>query len=257
MWLWSALAVVVISAASQLLFLFPFSQSASRLVPSEGVIVISSSSGGGRELAFTLADAGFQVIVGVSSNSEKRSYRYSSRKGNCSLICSISCPHSTPGVEPMVLDLNEPGQLALLHYRLEELSMKHSRNLMGIVLISEDTRKGKPVVGIDRHELNAGYRDRVEGPIRLAQVRTDDIIFWLTCAGLRSFLQPLRGQSRLCEVSASQTLPRSVGFLYESHTLTRPRHSPWGCGASCSFASTDVDILRHHFSRKLSAESAE
>jgi hypothetical protein len=70
----------------------------------------------------------------------------------------------------MVLNLNEPGHLALLHYRLEELSLKHARNLVGLVFISEGHRKGKLVVGIDRHELNDVYRQQVEGPIRLAQV---------------------------------------------------------------------------------------
>lgn len=52
-----------------------------RLVPSAGVIVISSSTGGGRELALSLADVGFQVLVGVSSNQEKKSYKYSTNKG--------------------------------------------------------------------------------------------------------------------------------------------------------------------------------
>lgn len=81
-----ALTLVLVAVLVQLLrYAFP-PPTVSRLVPSEGIIVISSSSGGGRELALTLADAGFQVIVGVSTNQEKKSYRYSTSKGLVSLM---------------------------------------------------------------------------------------------------------------------------------------------------------------------------
>lgn len=76
------LRIVLLAGVAHLLsYLFLSHTSTTRLVPSEGIIVVSSSTGGGRELALNLADAGFQVIVGVSSNNEKRSYQYSSRKG--------------------------------------------------------------------------------------------------------------------------------------------------------------------------------
>lgn len=80
MWFWSSLFFILLALAIQLIF-FSHSPSLSRLVPTEGIIVISSSTGGGRELALDLADAGFQVIVGVSSEKEKKSYKYSTNKG--------------------------------------------------------------------------------------------------------------------------------------------------------------------------------
>jgi hypothetical protein len=70
----------------------------------------------------------------------------------------------------MVLDLAEPGHLAQLHYRLEELSIKHSRTLAGIVIISEDRHKGRRVPGLDRIELHHSYQQQLQGPIRLIQV---------------------------------------------------------------------------------------
>jgi hypothetical protein len=75
------LVIVLLAAVTQLLSLFLSHPNNPRLVPSEGIIVVSSSTGGGRELALNLADAGFQVIVGVSSNQERKSYKYSSNKG--------------------------------------------------------------------------------------------------------------------------------------------------------------------------------
>jgi hypothetical protein len=77
--------------------------------------------------------------------------------------------HHDLGIDPMVLDLAEPGHLAQLHYRLEELSIKYSRALVGIVIISED-RKGKRVPELDRLELHAKYQQQLQGPIRLIQV---------------------------------------------------------------------------------------
>lgn len=70
----------------------------------------------------------------------------------------------------MLLDLAEPGHLALLHYRLEELSIKLSRKLVGIVVISEDQRKGPPSFGLDREEIHLLYQSGVQGPLRLIQV---------------------------------------------------------------------------------------
>jgi hypothetical protein len=81
MWLCWSLVIVLLAAVTQLLSLFLSHPNNPRLVPSEGIIVVSSSTGGGRELALNLADAGFQVIVGVSSNQERKSYKYSSNKG--------------------------------------------------------------------------------------------------------------------------------------------------------------------------------
>jgi hypothetical protein len=81
MWHCLAFFFVLLAGAVQLLFLsFPTTP---RLVPSEGIVIVSSSTGGGREIALNLADSGFQVIVGVSSNNEKRSYKYSTSKGYC------------------------------------------------------------------------------------------------------------------------------------------------------------------------------
>lgn len=52
-----------------------------RLVPSQGIVIVSTSTGGGREIALRLADVGFHVIIGVSNSLEKSSFKYSSNKG--------------------------------------------------------------------------------------------------------------------------------------------------------------------------------
>ena len=70
----------------------------------------------------------------------------------------------------MTLDLTEPGHLAQLHYRLEELSTKYSRALVGIVVISEDRLKGRHGQGLDRIELHEQYQQQLQGSIRLLQV---------------------------------------------------------------------------------------
>lgn len=81
----------------------------------------------------------------------------------------------------MVLDLTEPGHLAQLHYRLAECSVKYSRILVGIVIISEEQKKEKrQSIGLDREELHTKYLTRVQGPIRLIQVM-DTIPLSLLC----------------------------------------------------------------------------
>lgn len=178
-----------------------------RLVPSQGIIVISSSSGGGREMALKLADVGFHVIVGVSTSKEKSSYKYSTSKGlkssELSFIESTEEKIHWTGVDPMLLDLSEPGQIAQLHYKLQSLTMKHERNVVGVVFIKDDqSSKKSDSIDIDRNYLHDTYQDQLQGTLRLYQVNSTSISLYfnilfdcwsLEITGVGSFLQFLCG----------------------------------------------------------------
>ena len=49
--------------------------------PKSGTIIVSSARGSGRDIALRLGDAGFHVVIGVESNAEAKSFKYTTFKG--------------------------------------------------------------------------------------------------------------------------------------------------------------------------------
>lgn len=86
------------------------------------IFISDASSGYAREAALLLSQQGFHVLAGVKTESQKKSFIYdvAYRKG----------------LEPIVVDISDPPQLAELLYRIRKVSLDLKRPLYGILINS-------------------------------------------------------------------------------------------------------------------------
>jgi NAD(P)-dependent dehydrogenase (short-subunit alcohol dehydrogenase family) len=90
----------------------------------EGTVIITDAAYGyARETALLLADQGLHVLAGVRNEVEEKSFFYDKRKG----------------LEPFVLDISEPNQIAKLFYRLKFVTAEFERPLFGIIINTADS----------------------------------------------------------------------------------------------------------------------
>lgn len=84
-----------------------------------GTILITDAAYGiSRTLALRLAGTGLHVLAGVRSEAEARSFIFERRKG----------------LEPIILDVNEPAQISKVLFRIRQIRRDLDRPLMGVVL---------------------------------------------------------------------------------------------------------------------------
>jgi len=116
------------------------------------IFITDASSGYAREAALLLSQQGFHVLAGVKTESQRRSFVYdvASRKG----------------LEPVVVDISDPGQLADLLYRIRQVASDRQRPLYGVLVNSlqelEYLETGLPTdgrgggVSVQRHGQGQG-----------------------------------------------------------------------------------------------------
>lgn len=86
---------------------------------SDGVIFVShAASGPAREAVYVLARFGYQVVVGVKNDLERRSYLYSLRKG----------------IELIQFDISDPSTYPTLIYRLRHIRRDLDRPIVGLLI---------------------------------------------------------------------------------------------------------------------------
>ena len=119
------------------------------------VVITDAAQGPAREAALLLADYGLHVLAGVRTESEARSFIYDTRKG----------------LEPIVLDLSQPVQLARLLYRIKQVTRELNRPLMGIMInVADAMADSVPDASeVDLEALDSNYRAVLKGPVRLLQ----------------------------------------------------------------------------------------
>ena len=83
-----------------------------------GTVLVTDARGVGREVALALARQGVHVLAGVPTERDKALYTFDINKG----------------VEPMVLDMQQPRDIVEALYRARELIRDLGRPLIGIVL---------------------------------------------------------------------------------------------------------------------------
>lgn len=88
------------------------------LVNDYGTIIVTDARGYGHDIALSLAEQGNHVIACVPTEADKQTFIFDSLKG----------------LEPMVMDITEPKDIAAVMYRTKEVINELHRPLMGIVL---------------------------------------------------------------------------------------------------------------------------
>ena len=153
----------------------------------EGAVIITDAAyGHARQTALLLADQGLHVLAGVRTKAEELSFTYDARKG----------------LEPFLMDVSEPNDVAKLYYRLKFVLAELHRPLYGVLINTADmvldkdfisTQKSKDQTGrreddhfistsfnsthmrhvsqhvIDVPSLDDGYNLYVKGPLRVVQ----------------------------------------------------------------------------------------
>jgi len=84
----------------------------------DGIVLVTDSRGEARDLVLMLAARGIHVLAGVSSEREKRTFLFERQRG----------------VEPIVLDVEEPKDIVAAIYRIRELNKDLGRHLVGVVI---------------------------------------------------------------------------------------------------------------------------
>lgn len=126
-----------------------------KTVRTEDIAFVTSSVGPGREIALSLADRGYHVVLGVSSESERKSFNYIYNKG----------------LETILFDMKESSHVADVMYRVEDISRKLHRKLSTVVFVGDSD-----IYGIDSFQLldianiHDGYLKNMLGPVRIIQV---------------------------------------------------------------------------------------
>ena len=99
------------------------------LINNYGTIIITDARGYGRDIALSLAEYGNHVIACVPTEADKQTFIFDTLKG----------------LEPIVMDITEPKDIAAVMYRTKEVINELHRPLMGIVIntlsFSEDLNK--------------------------------------------------------------------------------------------------------------------
>ena len=170
------------------------------------IFITDASSGYAREAALLLSQQGFHVLAGVKTESQRRSFVYdvASRKG----------------LEPVVVDISDPAQLADLLYRIRQVALDLQRPLYGVLINSlqelEYLETGLPTDGwgpqssggkgrgssnkkkvappepaavlrassLDVDSLETAYRRLLKGPARLIQAALQPDMWGGTGLGL-------------------------------------------------------------------------
>ena len=82
------------------------------------VIVTNAGIATGRDIAITLAVEGYHVLACVSNEAELRSFAYENLKG----------------LEPIVFNINNPADIAILLYRIKELKRFLAKDLYALII---------------------------------------------------------------------------------------------------------------------------
>ena len=142
------------------------------IFPREGTIIVSTARGSGRNISLRLADAGFHVIVGVESTAEAKSFKYTTSKGYWNGCNAFFCKLFAIGVEPVILDLTKPADIAQMSYKLNAVNVRNDRSLVGMVLIGDILQVGdrKEEDRLNVKEVDTTYHRHFQGQLRLLEV---------------------------------------------------------------------------------------
>ena len=75
------------------------------------------------------------------------------------------------GVDPVILDISEPADIANMVYKITNVNERHSRNLVGVVIIADLPQVGDDIAdSISVKHADAAYNHFIQGQIRILEV---------------------------------------------------------------------------------------